>query len=401
MHTGLWLAASMHRKARQIVQGRRETLDRIARSLDPSRQCIWFHAASLGEFEQGRPLIEAIRQRYPQEQILLSFFSPSGYTVRCTYDQVDAVVYLPADTIGSVETFLEVVQPSLAIFIKYDFWPTMLHALRDRKVPTYLVSAIFRPDQLFFKPYGGWYLRLLDLFAKLFVQDEASRLLLERYGVQHTEVVGDTRFDRVHQIAEQIRYIPEAEALRTPSSRVVVAGSSWPPDEAILLDYFERTPSLRLILAPHEIDEEHLAAIEARLTRPSVRYSQLLELSYEDYPVYDCLLIDRFGLLSSLYRYADVAYVGGGFGRGIHNTIEAAVYGIPVLFGPKMDKFREARDLVQCRGGQVVHDAAELATTLDHLLGDEEACRTAGQASAAYITTQLGATDRVLSALGL
>nr|WP_311447682.1 glycosyltransferase N-terminal domain-containing protein [uncultured Porphyromonas sp.] len=389
---GLHLAARFSPKARLIIEGRKDTPLRLGR-LDATRPVVWFHASSLGEFEQGRPLMEAVRRTHPEYQILLSFFSPSGYTVRQDYAGADVVVYLPSDRSSSVRRFLDLARPSKAIFIKYDFWPTMLYELRERGIPTYLISAIFRPDQLFFRPWGKWYLRLLTLFERLYVQDEDSRQLLQRHGITAVSVAGDTRFDRVIEIASAARAIPEAAALE---GKVLVAGSTWPEDEAILLPYFNRLGSeYKLIIAPHEIHEEHLQAIEAQLTRPYMRYSQLQAGVTGDY---DCLIIDCFGLLSSIYRYGRYAWVGGGFGKSVHNTLEAAVYGIPVFFGPEVHKHREVRELIQRGLGFVLHSEEGFAALLQRF-DDEAACREVAQQLERFFAEQRGATEQLLSEL--
>ena len=389
---GLHLAARFSPKARLIIEGRKDTPLRLGR-LDATRPVVWFHASSLGEFEQGRPLMEAVRRAHPEYQILLSFFSPSGYTVRQDYAGADVVVYLPSDRSSSVRRFLDLARPSKAIFIKYDFWPTMLYELQERGIPTYLISAIFRPDQLFFRPWGKWYLRLLTLFEHLYVQDEDSRQLLQRHGITAVSVAGDTRFDRVIEIASAARAIPEAAALE---GKVLVAGSTWPEDEAILLPYFNRLGSeYKLIIAPHEIHEEHLQAIEAQLTRPYMRYSQLQAGATGDY---DCLIIDCFGLLSSIYRYGRYAWVGGGFGKSVHNTLEAAVYGIPVFFGPEVHKHREVRELIRRGLGFVLHSEEDFAALLQRF-DDEAACREVAQQLEQFFAEQRGATEQLLSEL--
>ena len=394
--TLLHLAAPFHKKARLIIEGRRETAARLEQ-LSSDRPVVWFHASSLGEFEQGRPLMEAWRKAHPEYQILLSFFSPSGYEVRHDYAGADVVVYLPSDRSSSVRRFLDLAHPSLAIFIKYDFWPTMLSELSVRSIPTYLVSAIFRPDQLFFRSYGGWYLRLLHLFRRLYVQDEASRQLLIEHGVRAVQVTGDTRFDRVEDIARAAKDIPAVAELAR-GHRLLVAGSTWPEDEAILLPYFNEAPEdFALVLAPHEIHEEHLRSIESGLKRPSIRLSEYVEGK----PLPEgtsCIIIDCFGLLSSVYRYGKWAYVGGGFGKSVHNTLEAAVYGVPVFFGPEIHKHREVRELVHRASGFVLHDEDELAQLLRRFSSEEE-CKALEERTRAYFAEECGATATILSDL--
>ena len=394
--TLLHLAAPFHKKARLIIDGRRETAGRL-KQLSSDRPVVWFHASSLGEFEQGRPLMEAWRKAHPEYQILLSFFSPSGYEVRHDYAGADVVVYLPSDRTSSVHRFLDLAHPSLAVFIKYDFWPTMLSELSVRSIPTYLVSAIFRPDQLFFRSYGGWYLRLLHLFRRLYVQDEASRQLLIEHGVEAVQVTGDTRFDRVKDIARAAKDIPAVAEL-TRGRRLLVAGSTWPEDEAILLPYFnEASEDFALVLAPHEIHEEHLRSIESGLKRPSIRLSECAE----GQPLPEgtsCIIIDCFGLLSSVYRYGQWAYVGGGFGKSVHNTLEAAVYGVPVFFGPEIHKHREVRELVHRASGFVLHDGEELAQLLRRFSSEEE-CKALEGRTCAYFAEECGATATILADL--
>ena len=394
--TLLHLAAPFHKKARLIIDGRRETAGRL-KQLSSDRPVVWFHASSLGEFEQGRPLMEAWRKAHPEYQILLSFFSPSGYEVRRDYAGADVVVYLPSDRTSSVRRFLDLAHPSLVVFIKYDFWPTMLSELSLRSIPTYLVSAIFRPDQLFFRSYGGWYLRLLHLFRRLYVQDEASRQLLIEHGVEAVQVTGDTRFDRVEDIARAAKDIPAVAELAR-GHRLLVAGSTWSEDEAILLPYFNEAPEdFALVLAPHEIHEEHLRSIEAGLKRPSIRLSECVEGK----PLPEgtsCIIIDCFGLLSSVYRYGQWAYVGGGFGKSVHNTLEAAVYGVPVFFGPEIHKHREVRELVHRASGFVLHDEDELAQLLRRFSSEEE-CKALEERTRAYFAEECGATATILSDL--
>lgn len=400
MQAGLRLASRRRHKARLIVEGRRETVSRLRQRIDGSRPVVWVHASSLGEFEQGRPLIETIGRYCPEWQIVLSFFSPSGYEVRHSYEGVDCVVYLPADTPRAVRAFLDSARPSIAIFVKYDFWPVMLRELRTRGIRSYLVSAIFREEQLFFKPWGGWYRRLLHDLDYLYVQDRASLALLARHGVYHADVAGDTRFDRAYAIAQAAKDVPEAEALARRTHTTIVAGSTWGEDEAMLIDYWQRHEGVGLIIAPHEIDAEHMARLTARLGRkPWALLSQLRQGQAVE--GYECLVVDCFGLLSSLYRYADVAYIGGGFGKGIHNTVEAAVYGVPMLFGPRIDKFREAKLFVASGAGIVVRSGAELEAELDRLVSSAEARHEAAQAAMRIVESQLGATKIILDGIGL
>ncbi len=395
----VYAAAPFHGKARKMIDGRGSIDDVLRERIVPGARYVWLHAASLGEFEQGRPLLEAIRQRHPDYKILLTFFSPSGYDVRRNYPGADVVCYLPFDFPRRIRRFLDRVRPTLALFVKYEFWLNTLDELRRRRVPTYLVSGIFRPSQLFFRPIGRPYRDALRCFDHLFVQDETSRQLLAGIGLTNVTVTGDTRFDRVIDIRHAARPLPVVAAFAERDARpVLIAGSSWPEDEALLIPYFNAHPDLKLILAPHEIHEAHLAAIETRLTRPALRLSRA---DADTAAGVDCLIVDSFGLLSSIYRYARIAYIGGGFGHGIHNAPEAAVYGVPVLFGPNHRKFREALDLIACGGAYSITDASTLTARLDTLLADPDACTAAGESAGAYIQQHSGATEQILRAIGL
>lgn len=385
------LASLTNRKARLMIKGHRKTWRTLRDHAKERRHYVWFHAASLGEFEQGRPLMERLRREHPEKRILLTFFSPSGYEVRKDYAGADLVCYLPFDTPLNARRFIRLVQPEKAFFIKYEFWHHYIDELHRAGVPVYSVSSIFRNDQIFFRPYGRGYARVLHHFNHFFVQNEASRRLLNSLGVTQVSVTGDTRFDRVIDIRNQAKSLPLAAAL-TGDSRTIVAGSTWPPDEEILIPYFNRHPELKLIIAPHEVNEERLRSIEQRLKRPALRYSQATP---ESSAQADCLIIDGYGLLSSLYRYATLAYVGGGFGVGIHNVPEAAVYGVPVFFGPNNQRFREARDLINEGGSFEVTSADDFQAQADRLLADERALAKSGQAAGDYIRRNSGATEAI------
>lgn len=384
------VASVSHRnpKAGKLTKGQKEIFPYLEKTLDKNGGYIWIHASSLGEFEQGRPLIETIRRTYPERKILLTFFSPSGYEVRKNYNQVDAVCYLPFDLPGNVRRFLDLVKPQSAIFIKYEFWANYLTELKKRDIPTYIISAIFRPKQIFFRFYGGYFRKMLHCFTRLYVQDENSRKLLDSIGVRNVSVVGDTRFDRVVEISNSTDPNPLLEKF-VGEKFVWVGGSTWPKDEEIILDYFNRHPEQKLILAPHEIHEEHLQSIIARLKRPYLRYTQATEANVADA---DCLIIDCFGLLSSLYRYGKLAYIGGGFGVGIHNIAEAAVYSIPVIFGPNYHRFKEAINLIDNGGAFPIHDAASFELTIENFISNREALEQAGKSAGDYIKSHSGAT---------
>ncbi len=389
------LAAIKKPKAQKLAQGQKEVFLYLSQHLDPQGGYIWIHASSLGEFEQGRPLIEALKQARPDSKILLTFFSPSGYEVRKNYDGADLVCYLPFDLPGNVRRFLDLVKPTYAIFIKYEYWANYLNELKRREIPTYIVSAIFRPGQIFFRFYGAFFRRLLHNFTHLYVQDENSRKLLAEIGVSNVTVAGDTRFDRVCDIRQAAKELPLVETF-THNHTTLIAGSSWPKDEEILIEYFNRHPELKLMIAPHEIHEEHLQSIEKLLTRPALRYSQATP---ETIAQSDCLIIDCFGLLSSIYRYGTIAYVGGGFGVGIHNIAEAAVYGIPVIFGPNYDRFKEAHELIACHGGFAIHNNDEFVALADRLLTHPDQLKEAGYSAGNYIASNSGATKLILKDL--
>ncbi len=389
------VAALFHKKARLLVKGHWDTFRILRERIRPGEKYVWFHAASLGEFEQGRPLIERLRREYPEFKILLTFFSPSGYEVRKHYTGADVVCYLPFDTPGNVHSFLRLARPCMAFFIKYEFWQNYLKACHRRGIPVYSVSSIFRPDQVFFRWYGRGYARVLDCVTHFFVQNEVSRELLATLGLTNASVVGDTRFDRVIDICRQARHLPLIQKFKGEHP-VFVAGSSWPPDEDLIIPYFNSHPELKLIMAPHVIGENHLCEIESKLQRPSLRYSAV---TADNADQADCLIIDCFGLLSSIYRYGEIAYVGGGFGAGIHNVPEAAVYGVPVLIGPNNKDFREAQDLLRAGGCFEVTGKNSFDETVDRLLTDEAFRRQCGSVGKNYIEQNAGAADAVFRAV--
>ncbi len=391
---GIRMAAFFgHKKARLMVKGWNGVYAALGK-LSRYKPTVWFHAASLGEFEQARPVLEAYRQRHPDCQVLVTFFSPSGYEVRKNYAQADAVCYLPMDTPSNVRRFVKKVNPDEVFFVKYEFWYNYLNALREHDAKTYIFSAIFRPEQYFFRPWGVWYLQQLrHCFTHLFVQNEESLRLLKSHGIYNCSIAGDTRFDRVHQIALAAESDPVAEQfLGGHTGPVLVAGSTWPPDEQLLAQI--KNDKLKIILAPHLIDEDHLRQIET-LFPGSIRYSAIK--SHKGNKSSRVLVVDNIGLLSKLYRYATVAYIGGGFGVGIHNTLEAVTFGKPVLFGPKYHKFQEAHDLI-ARGGGFSHaDGAELEQHLKTLLSHPDALAAASQACLNYMRENLGSTDTILN----
>jgi len=401
---GVAVYSLFNEKVRKMWRGERAAFAVLKEKIDPKASYVWFHAASLGEFEQGRPLMERIRQEHPEYKILLTFFSPSGYEVRKNYEGADVITYLPLDTPTNAIRFLRMVRPVKAFFIKYEFWYNYLHILKHRNVPVYSVSSIFRPDQVFFRWYGRQYGRVLNCFTHFYVQNDISRELLAKLGLTNATVVGDTRFDRVLQIKEQARQLPVVEAFCHQSvaddqkPKVFIAGSSWPPDEEIFIRYFREHPEWKLIIAPHVIGEEHLQQIERLLEgRRVLRYTEVAE-GNKSMENADVLIVNCFGLLSSIYHYADVAYVGGGFGVGIHNLLEAAVWDVPVVFGPNNQRFQEAQGLKQS-GGFEITDYDSFAQLMDRFAADDAFMREQGASAGRYVKSQSGATDAVLRAV--
>ena len=392
---GVAIISRFNEKVRKMWRGEREAFSILKEKVDPEAKYVWFHAASLGEFEQGRPLMEQLRREHPEYKILLTFFSPSGYEVRKNYEGADIITYLPIDTITNARRFLRLVHPVMAFFIKYEFWYNYLHILKHRNIPVYSVSSIFRPDQVFFKWYGRQYGRVLNCFTHFFVQNEVSKELLAKIGITNTTVVGDTRFDRVLQIKEAAKQLPVVEAFKQ-DYKVFVAGSSWPPDEEIFIKYFNEHKDWKLIIAPHVIGEDHLQQIEKLLSgRKIVRYKDSAEADVKDAEV---LIINCYGLLSSIYHYGDVAYVGGGFGVGIHNLLEAAVWDVPVFFGPNNQKFQEAQALKKS-GGFEIHDYEEFARMMDRFAAEPDLLKEQGAKAGHFVKGQAGATQKVLAAV--
>ncbi len=394
---GVFVASFFSDKVRKMWRGEHDAFRILEQQVDPGAHYVWFHAASLGEFEQGRPIMERLRADHPELKILLTFFSPSGYEVRKNYEGADIICYLPLDTICNARRFLRTIRPEMAFFIKYEFWYNYLHILRHRGVPTYSVSSIFRPNQIFFRWYAVSYRRVLRCFTHFFVQNEVSRQLLHGIGIDQVTISGDTRFDRVLSIKEASKQLPLVETfVGKERPMVFVAGSSWPPDEEIFIRYFNEHKAAKLIIAPHVIGEDHLSQIVSRLDGKAVRYTQATEETLKEART---LIIDCFGLLSSIYHYGTVSYVGGGFGVGIHNVLEAAVWGIPVIFGPNNKRFQEAQGLIASGGGFEIIDYDDFAQLLDRLSGDTDYLQSCGQKAGAFVRKQSGATETIL--LGL
>ena len=380
-----------HRKAKQLVAGQAQAITELRewRATTCGMPVLWIHVASVGEFEQARPIIERLHRELPFRKVLLTFFSPSGYELRKNYQLVDKVLYLPFATHRNAKKWLEVLAPEMAVFVKYEFWPAYLNALKKNDIPTYLISAIFRPKQLFFKPWGKAYLKLLYTFKHIFVQDSASADLLQQHGIADVTVAGDTRFDRVVEVRKMAKDLPIVDGFVADAERVIVAGSTWPKEEEMFARYLAEHEDVKLVLVPHEIHSDHLHQIFQYFEGRYVRYTEATAASVDKCRV---LLVDTIGLLSSIYRYGHVAYIGGGFGAGIHNTLEAAVYGMPVVFGPKWQKFREARGLLNAGAAKSVKNYREFAAALDSAFENQQAM---GQAATNYVNSELGATEKI------
>ena len=396
---GVYVASLFNPKAKQMLAGWRRTFGRLSVAPVGRGKTAWFHASSLGEFEQTRPVLEEFRRKYPDYKVCVTFFSPSGFEVRKNYPNADFVCYLPMDTRASAIRFVNLLRPTVAFFAKYDYWFNYLEQLRRRNVPTYIFSAIYRPKQYFFKWYGKWFLnQVRDCFTHIFVQNEESLRLLQEHGIDHVSIAGDTRFDRVHAIAQEAASNAVVERFLSfrPDVPVLLAGSTWELDEQHLLRYLlHRDERLMLIVAPHVITPSHLDWIEKELLK-GVRCTRYSCMGGTD-PQSRVLIIDNMGMLSSLYRYAQVAYIGGGFGAGIHNILEAVTFGKPVVFGPNYHKFKEACDIIRLGGGYSFERYEQLETALDRLLDNEEAYRQASQQCTQYMGDSLGATDRILA----
>ena len=393
IYTGILNIASLfNQKALLWVNGRRGWYSKLKANYAPGEQTIWFHCASLGEFEQGRPVIEMIKDKAPDIKIILTFFSPSGYEVRKNYKLADYICYLPADTPGNASDFISILKPSLAVFIKYEFWNNYISELRKKDIPLYLVSGIFRPDQHFFKWYGGFFRRILKKFTHIFVQDKRSSDLLQKIGIQNTTIAGDTRFDRVSQIAAAAKTLPILEKFRN-GEKLFLAGSSWRHDEEIIAGFINQDPGrMKWVFAPHEIEKYNVDRLEKLFKTNVVRYSEFNEESNNA----RVLIIDNIGILSSAYRYAFIAAIGGGFGKGIHNILEPACWGTPVLFGPNYKGFKEAVDLISGEGAFCYRNSDEFKSIIDNWLADEKLYKFSSDMVTGYIRKNTGATEQIV-----
>lgn len=389
------LTALFSSKLKLFVQGRKSVWDTLTSKLQASDKTIWFHAASLGEYEQGLPVIEALKVNYPQHKIVLTFFSPSGYEVRKNNTIADVTVYLPLDTQSNAQRFIETIQPELVFFIKYEYWPNYLHILKKKAIPTYLISGIFRPNQAFFKFYGGFYRQALQTFDHFFVQNESSKKLLQSIGYSQCTVSGDTRFDRVVGILERDNQLDFIANFKNRQI-TLVAGSTWPKDEELLVYFINQAPSdLKFIIAPHNIKAEQIASLQQRLQKPTVLFS---EKEGKDLAPFNVFIIDTIGILTKIYSYADIAYVGGGFGHpGVHNVLEPATFGTPIVIGPNYSHFAEATALVGLGGCTSIQNANELKETLDCWIQNEDERYEKGHICSTFVQMNGGATQTIIN----
>lgn len=390
------LVSIRNHKAKCWVEGRKDLSKRIEEAIDRKARIVWVHVASLGEFEQGRPIIEELRRRHPEYKILLTFFSPSGYEIRKRYAGADYIFYLPLDTPRNVRSFLNMVNPEIAIFVKYEFWLNMLFELRRRKIRTYVVSAIFRRNSIFFRFYGGMWRTALETFETIFVQNEESRQLLAELGFDNVLITGDTRFDRVAEIARQAKRIELIERFKG-QHRLFVAGSTWGPDEELLIDLINEHPLLKFVVAPHEMEDARIQKLLATVKHGGIRYTECNEET--DFSDKQLLILDTMGMLSSVYGYATWSYIGGGFGVGIHNTLEAATFGLPITFGPNYKKFKEACDLVTLGAASSISNYEELRAWFTPLREEEETLQKAGRIAKEYTLRHQGATNLILKTI--
>ncbi len=388
------IASLFNPKAKQWLDGRVNLLSKIEVVLKGEKNLVWFHSASLGEFEQGRPVIEKFKEEHPKYKIVLTFFSPSGYEVRKNYAGADFIFYLPPDFPSYAKKFVAIVNPKMAFFIKYEFWYHYLKELKKRNVPTYIFSTIFRPNQLFFKPWGGFYRKMLSAFTHLFVQNQESMDLLNKAGFTNVSIAGDTRFDRVYSIATASKTLPEVEEF-SQGRLVLIAGSTWPKDEEFIIQYINTSKNnYKYIVAAHEVDENHIKNIVEQINKPWVRFTNA---SKDEINAAEVLVVDCIGVLSSLYRYADVAYIGGGFGRGIHNTLEAATFGLPIIFGPNYHKFQEAKDLIEIGASFCYEKHDRLKELLDVYYQNDNKRKVSGHNSKNYVDKKRGASTLITS----
>ncbi len=386
------IASAVNPKAKLWITGRKNLFKDLKTRIPAGTPIAWFHVSSLGEFEQGRPVMEAFREAHPEYKIVLTFFSPSGYEIRKNYSGADFIFYLPADTRKNAHQFIQIVNPKVAFFVKYDFWFHYLNQLHKKQIPTYIFSAIFRPNQLFFKWYGSWYRRMLHFFTLIYVQNQESAELLHKIGITKVMVAGDTRFDRVFALAQSSKDLPLIEKF-TANHSVIVAGSTWEKDEELIARYAKENPNTKWIIAPHEIHQAHLDKIQTQFNGQFLFYSKATEQNINRCNI---LVIDSIGLLSSLYKYGTIAYIGGGFGKGIHNTLEAATYGLPIVFGPNYLRFQEACDLIDQKAAFSIKTYANFKQKMDELIALKDIQINAGKAALKYVHSMKGGTHKIL-----
>jgi len=389
------LVAPFNQKAKLFIRGRKHWLKALSEKVDADASYIWFHCASLGEFEQGRPVIEEIKKQFPQYKIVLAFFSPSGYEIRKNYEGADIVCYLPLDTKKNATLFIDLLRPEKVFFVKYEFWYNYMNELSRRQIPLFIVSAIFRENQLFFKntPWGKWYRKMLFQFEHIFIQNEQSATLLKSIGIRKFTIAGDTRFDRVAAIAKSAKQFPDVEKFKG-NKLTVIAGSTWKPDEELLAGFINNSHDIKFIIAPHEVVPANINRIHQLLKKKAISYSKSQNSDLEDF---DVLIIDSIGILSSLYQYGNLAYIGGGFGVGIHNILEAATFRLPILFGPNFKKFKEAVDLADQKGAFPVSDSASLNHALNLLLSDKNERKKASVVCQKYVEKNVGSTKLIIN----
>ncbi|WP_316830976.1 3-deoxy-D-manno-octulosonic acid transferase [Pedobacter aquatilis] len=390
----IWIFSFFNKKAALFISGRKQIFRQIAEKTDSSDQSIWFHFASLGEFEQGRPVLEKLKQLHPQKKIFITFFSPSGYEIRKNYALADGIFYLPLDTKKNAQRFLEIINPEMAIFTKYEFWYYYFKELNSRNIPLYVISGIFRKEQIFFKSYGSFYRNILKNVTHFFVQNQESSTLLKSIGLNNVTLSGDTRFDRVFENAQNPKRLPEIEKF-CDNSPVLICGSTWPEDEKLLAELPLKYPDWKFIIAPHEVHENHIESIEKLFKTNCLRFSALSEqdnIETQSLKI-QVLIIDNIGMLSALYQYGKIAYIGGGFGAGIHNTLEAAAFGLAVIFGPKFNKFQEAKDLIEIKAAKSISSNNELLSAFEYFNGNENA----SSAAKKYVAEKKGATEQILN----
>ncbi len=395
-YLAIFISSLFNQKARLWIQGRKNLFNIIKSAITPDESIIWFHCSSLGEFEQGRPVLEKIKRVLPDRKILLTFYSPSGYEIRKNYQVADYVFYIPLDTRKNARRFIELIHPEKVFFVKYEFWYHFLHELHKRSINTYLISGIFRSNQIFFKWYGKWFRRILKSFNHLFVQNKDSEEILQSIKISNISISGDTRFDRVYALSRKASDLPLMSTFKG-KKKILIAGSTWPKDEELLIKYINMFQNdVKYIIAPHEIHPHTLIRLENTIRKETVRFT---ECNHENIASAEVLIVDTIGYLSSLYQYGDIAYMGGGFGKGIHNTLEAATFGLPVIFGPNYQNFREAIDLIHYKAAFPIYDYKELEHVIHTLLSDDELLKSSGQHARQYVLSMIGATDHIVESV--